>query len=56
VGSWITGSGTSSTLTERFPCQVSAFTIRLPVVLPSIRAGAHSSTVSASAEKSKQAD
>jgi hypothetical protein len=29
VGSWITGSGTSATLTERFPCHVSAFTIRL---------------------------
>jgi hypothetical protein len=25
VGSWIRGSGTSSTLTERFPCHVSAF-------------------------------
>ena len=24
VGSWITGSGTSSTLTDRFPCHVSA--------------------------------
>ncbi len=25
VGCWITGSGTSSTETERVPCQVSAF-------------------------------
>jgi hypothetical protein len=29
VGSWMMGSGTFSTLTERLPCQVSAFMVRL---------------------------
>lgn len=32
VGSWMEGSGTSSTLTERRPCHVTAFTIDSPCV------------------------
>jgi hypothetical protein len=53
VGSWMTGSGTSATLTERFPCQVSAFTIRLSAGFAFSPGGAHQPTVSVPAEKSK---
>jgi len=35
VGSWMVGSGTFSTRTSRFPCQVSAFTFDgYPAVRP----------------------
>ena len=37
VGSWMVGSGTSSTRTSRLPCQVTAFTVNLLVVEPAAR-------------------